>query len=141
RHHHHQHRRSLGGRDEEQELLEEAAVGEPCATVFTESPSYVAHGKMRPYQIQGLNWLINLYEHRINGILADEMGLGKTLQSLSLLGYLKNYRHIDGPHLLVVPKSTLQNWLNEARRWIPSLRAFIFHGDKEERAILVQDRL
>lgn len=114
---------------------------EPAAFTFSESPSYVEGGTMRPYQVQGLNWLISLYEHRINGILADEMGLGKTLQTLSLLGYLKNYRQVDGPHLLVVPKSTLQNWLNEARRWIPSLDAFIFHGDKETRANLVRERL
>jgi SWI/SNF-related matrix-associated actin-dependent regulator of chromatin subfamily A member 5 len=28
---------------------------------------------MRDYQIQGLNWLISLFENGINGILADEM--------------------------------------------------------------------
>jgi SWI/SNF-related matrix-associated actin-dependent regulator of chromatin subfamily A member 5 len=43
-------------------------------------------GKMRDYQIRGLNWMISLYENGINGILADEMGLGKTLQTISLLG-------------------------------------------------------
>src|SRR5271170_3048036 len=102
-------------------------------------------GEMRDYQVQGLNWLISLNEHRINGILADEMGLGKTLQTLSLLGYLKHYNSATGggggPHLLVVPKSTLQNWMNECRRWVPSLEAFIFHGDREARAVLVKDRL
>jgi SWI/SNF-related matrix-associated actin-dependent regulator of chromatin subfamily A member 5 len=67
--------------------------------------------------------------------------LGKTLQTLSLLGYLKKFRNIDGPHLLVVPKSTLQNWANETRRWVPSLNAFIFHGDKETRARLIHERL
>lgn len=46
---------------------------------------------------------------------------------------MKLFRDIDGPHLLVVPKSTLQNWLNEVHRWIPDLRAFILHGSKEER--------
>jgi SWI/SNF-related matrix-associated actin-dependent regulator of chromatin subfamily A member 5 len=59
---------------------------------------------MRPYQIEGLNWMIQLYEQGINGILADEMGLGKTLQSISLLGYLKFERGVSGPHLVVVPK-------------------------------------
>ena len=44
---------------------------------------------MRSYQIEGLNWLIALYDTGINGILADEMGLGKTLQTISFLGYLK----------------------------------------------------
>lgn len=41
----------------------------------------------------------------------------------------------------MVPKSTLQNWMNETRRWIPSLEAFVFHGDKESRAVLIQERL
>ncbi len=47
-------------------------------------------GKMRDYQIRGLNWMISLYENGINGILADEMGLGKTLQTISLLGWTFN---------------------------------------------------
>mmetsp|Transcript_52392 Transcript_52392/g.63142 ORF Transcript_52392/g.63142 Transcript_52392/m.63142 type:complete len:106 (+) Transcript_52392:177-494(+) len=38
--------------------------------------------KMHPYQLEGLNWLIKLHDHGINGILADEMGLGKTLQTI-----------------------------------------------------------
>lgn len=44
---------------------------------------------MRPYQLEGLNWMIKLQENGINGILADEMGLGKTLQSISILGFMK----------------------------------------------------
>jgi SWI/SNF-related matrix-associated actin-dependent regulator of chromatin subfamily A containing DEAD/H box 1 len=36
--------------------------------------------KLAPYQLVGLNWLILLHKHGINGILADEMGLGKTIQ-------------------------------------------------------------
>lgn len=59
---------------------------------FTESPPFIKNGVMRSYQVQGLNWLISLYERGINGILADEMGLGKTLQSISILGYLKNHK-------------------------------------------------
>ncbi len=33
----------------------------------------IKFGKMREYQIAGLNWLIRLYDNGINGILADEM--------------------------------------------------------------------
>ena len=77
---------------------------------------------MRDYQIRGLNWLISLYENGINGILADEMGLGKTLQTISLLGYLKFFRNIEGPHVVVVPKSTISNWGNEFARWCPGLK-------------------
>jgi SWI/SNF-related matrix-associated actin-dependent regulator of chromatin subfamily A member 5 len=36
-------------------------------------------GDLKDYQMNGLNWLISLYETGINGILADEMGLGKTI--------------------------------------------------------------
>ena len=88
---------------------------------------------MREYQLAGLNWLIRLYDNGINGILADEMGLGKTLQTISLLGYLAEQRGISGPHIVIVPKSTLGNWCNEFRRWCPSLRVVKFHGNAEER--------
>ena len=77
---------------------------------------------MRDYQIRGLNWLISLYENGINGILADEMGLGKTLQTISFLGYLKHFRSIGGPHVVVVPKSTISNWGKEFARWCPSMK-------------------
>ena len=58
-------------------------------TRLQKQPACIAFGKMRDYQLEGLNWLIKLFENGINGILADEMGLGKTLQTISLLGYLK----------------------------------------------------
>ncbi|XP_044973790.1 probable chromatin-remodeling complex ATPase chain [Hordeum vulgare subsp. vulgare] len=88
---------------------------------------------MRDYQLAGLNWLIRLYENGINGILADEMGLGKTLQTISLMGYLHEYRGITGPHMVVAPKSTLGNWMNEIARFCPILRAVKFLGNPEER--------
>ncbi|KAG5559938.1 hypothetical protein RHGRI_003285 [Rhododendron griersonianum] len=90
-------------------------------------------GKMRDYQLAGLNWLIRLYENGINGILADEMGLGKTLQTISLLGYLNEFRGITGPHMVVAPKSTLGNWMNEIKRFCPILRAIKFLGNPDER--------
>ena len=108
---------------------------------FYESPSYIKGGEMRSYQIEGLNWLISLYHNNINGILADEMGLGKTLQTISLLGYLQEFLHIAGPHLLLVPKSTLHNWLSELNKWLPSANAFILHGDASERKTLIKERL
>lgn len=121
--------------------LEESSLSVKISPTFTESPPFVEGGRMRAYQIQGLNWLVNLYENKVNGILADEMGLGKTLQTLSLLAYLKAMRGIRGPHLLIVPKSTLQNWYNEVKRWVPSLSAFIFHGAKDDRPRLINEYL
>jgi superfamily II DNA or RNA helicase len=140
--HRHAHRKSE--KEEDAEFInndgEEDSLN-VITTHFTESPGYVKGGTMRPYQIEGLNWMISLFENGINGILADEMGLGKTLQTLSLLGYLKFYRSIPGPHLLIVPKSTLQNWLNESNRWVPGLNSFIFHGTKEERDKMIKEKL
>jgi SWI/SNF-related matrix-associated actin-dependent regulator of chromatin subfamily A member 5 len=78
--------------------------------------------------------MIKLHDHGINGILADEMGLGKTLQTISLLAYLREARGVKGPHIVVVPKSVVGNWIKEFRRWCPSIRAVRMGGTMEERA-------
>uniref|UniRef100_A0A8C6KJ14 SNF2 related chromatin remodeling ATPase 5 n=1 Tax=Nothobranchius furzeri TaxID=105023 RepID=A0A8C6KJ14_NOTFU len=127
--------------EEDEELLNESTKTTNVCTRFDESPSYVKTGKMRDYQVRGLNWLISLYENGINGILADEMGLGKTLQTIALLGYMKHYRNIPGPHMVLVPKSTLYNWMNEFKRWVPSLRAVCLIGDRNQRTALIRDVL
>ncbi|KAK1787712.1 hypothetical protein P4O66_015934 [Electrophorus voltai] len=119
--------------EEDEELLSESRKPTNLLVRFEESPSYVKNGTLRDYQIRGLNWMISLYENGINGILADEMGLGKTLQTIALLGYLKHYRTIPGPHMVLVPKSTLHNWMNEFKRWVPSLKAVCLIGDKDAR--------
>ncbi|CAO3579030.1 unnamed protein product [Absidia cylindrospora] len=136
-------RRRKTEKEEDEEILkdESGEQDEGPLTVFTESPTYVTGGTLREYQVQGLNWMISLFENGINGILADEMGLGKTLQTISFLGYLKHVREIKGPHLVVVPKSTLHNWKSEFERWVPDFDAFVFHGSKETRAELAKTRL
>jgi len=106
---------------------------------LTRQPKCIEFGTMKPYQVEGLNWMIHLAEKGLNGILADEMGLGKTLQSISILAYHYEVLNIQGPHLICVPKSTLSNWMNELNRWCPSLRAIKFHGTKDERADLVHN--
>lgn len=125
--------------EEDEELLSESRKAANVLVRFEESPSYVKNGALRDYQIRGLNWMISLYENGINGILADEMGLGKTLQTIALLGYLKHYRNIPGPHMVLVPKSTLHNWMNEFKRWVPTLKAVCLIGDKDERAAFIRD--
>lgn len=72
---------------------------------------------------------------------ARSQGLGKTLQTISFLGYLKFIRGIHGPHLIVVPKSTLDNWAREIDRWVPGFSVVVLKGTKEERAELVQQRI
>lgn len=50
-----------------------------------ESKVYRDDNKLRPYQMEGVNWLLFNWYARQNCILADEMGLGKTVQSIALL--------------------------------------------------------
>ncbi|KAL5065360.1 hypothetical protein RYX36_027097, partial [Vicia faba] len=125
--------------EEDEEYLKEEEGGLGSTRLLTQ-PSCI-QGKMRDYQLAGLNWLIRLYENGINGILADEMGLGKTLQTISLLGYLHEFRGITGPHMVVAPKSTLGNWMNEIRRFCPVLRAIKFLGSPDERKHIREDLL
>ncbi|XP_005102157.1 SWI/SNF-related matrix-associated actin-dependent regulator of chromatin subfamily A member 5 [Aplysia californica] len=135
----HRHRRTE--EEEDEELLSEAKKSGNVLLRFEASPSYIKTGDMRDYQVRGLNWMISLYENGINGILADEMGLGKTLQTISLLGYMKHYRNIPSPHLVICPKSTLANWEAEFNRWCPSIRAVCLIGDQEKRAAFIRDIL
>ena len=132
-----QSRRGKGRMSEkaEDELMMKKDDKEADSTRLTSQPACIPAktGQMRPYQLEGLNWLIRLYENGINGILADEMGLGKTLQTISLLGYLKESRGVAGPHLIITPKSTLTNWGNECARWCPSLKVIRYHGDPKTR--------
>ncbi|KAG0269304.1 hypothetical protein DFQ27_003988 [Actinomortierella ambigua] len=127
-------------KEEDQELLDDEENGDD-SFMFTESPAYIKNGTLRDYQIQGLNWMVSLHRNGINGILADEMGLGKTLQTISFLGYLKHIRGVSGPHLVIVPKSTLHNWENEFNKWLPDSNVFMLHAQKEERAEMVKTRL
>ncbi|KAJ6719720.1 SNF2/RAD54 HELICASE FAMILY [Salix purpurea] len=134
------HASKLTEEEEDEECLKGEEDGISGNTRLVTQPSCI-QGKMRDYQLAGLNWLIRLYENGINGILADEMGLGKTLQTISLLGYLREFRGISGPHMVVAPKSTLGNWMNEIRRFCPVLRAVKFLGNPDDRKHIREELL
>jgi SWI/SNF-related matrix-associated actin-dependent regulator 1 of chromatin subfamily A len=82
-----------------QDLTEDSGV--------TEQPSNIPdHLMLAKYQMIGLNWLVLMHKQSLNGILADEMGLGKTIQAISFLAHLKELGD-EGPHLIIVPSSTM----------------------------------
>merc|ERR1719341_2145194 len=133
------HRHRMTEQEEDEEMMADQNASKKLVISFDSSPNFIKGGVMRDYQVRGLNWMIGLYENGINGILADEMGLGKTLQSISLLGYMKHYRNVSGPHMVLVPKSTLGNWMNEFKKWCPTLRAICLIGDRDTRQTFIRD--
>ena len=90
---------------------------------------------LREYQRVGLDWLVSMYDRKLNGILADEMGLGKTIQTIAMLAHLAGERGLWGPHLIVVPTSTLLNWEMELKRWCPALKIITYYGSAKERKL------
>lgn len=102
-------------------------------------PRMLKGGDLKEYQLAGLQWLVSLYNNNLNGILADEMGLGKTIQTISLISYLMEYKNNNGPFLVVVPLSTLSNWVNEFNKWAPSIIKVIYKGAPEQRKKIFKD--
>lgn len=89
------------------------------------------HGTLREYQREGLGWLHFLREFGFGGCLADDMGLGKTVQVLALLESRRAEQ--GGTSLVVVPRSLVFNWEQEAARFTPKLRVLVHRGPERAR--------
>ncbi|KAG6821361.1 hypothetical protein H0H93_014158 [Arthromyces matolae] len=91
--------------------------------------------KLMPFQVDGFNWLCNNWWTLQPCILADEMGLGKTVQVATFLGNIAA-KFEAFPALVVVPNSTITNWVREFERWAPNLRVVPFYGEAKAREII-----
>lgn len=104
---------------------------------FLQKPAIMSPDlELKDYQVVGLNWLSMLWDNDISGILADDMGLGKTCQVIAFISHLKEQeeeQNIKGPHLVVVPGSTLENWLREFNRFSPDLTVEPYYGSQPAR--------
>ena len=89
--------------------------------------------ELRPYQQDGFEWLQFLREQNLGGVLADDMGLGKTVQTLCHLYHEKRSGRADRPCLIVAPKSVLPSWVNEARKFAPSVSVLALEGARRRR--------
>lgn len=112
-----------------------------CNEIITEQPSLLSGGILKPYQIEGLKWMVSLFNGKLNGILADEMGLGKTIQSIALFSYLIEKKNLNGPFLVIVPLSTISNWKNEFQKWAPDIQVVCYLGKQSDRNLLFNSRL
>jgi superfamily II DNA or RNA helicase len=73
--------------------------------------------ELRPYQEEGYRWMARLAQWNAGACLADDMGLGKTVQAIAIL----LNRAEAGPALVVCPASVVGNWINEIRKFAPTL--------------------
>ncbi|MCY3815680.1 MAG: DEAD/DEAH box helicase [Gammaproteobacteria bacterium] len=131
---------SLGSLMEEADLTADDGWRELCANVEAaqsfepELPSTL-QAELRPYQIEGYRWLARLARWGAGACLTDDMGLGKTVQAIALL----LARAPNGPALVVAPTSVVANWVDEARRFAPTLNVTVCAGAAEHRARLMEE--
>ncbi len=150
-------------------LLEELGLGaaasladeQKAAASSSYAPSPLLKAELRPYQLEGVRWLVLLYENQLGACLADDMGLGKTLQTIALLLHAKE-RKASGASptppaassqlglfepppdaaflrplqaLIIMPASLVFNWEAEIRRFAPSLQVYRHTGPKRHQDI------
>jgi superfamily II DNA or RNA helicase len=103
-----------------------------------EQPIELTGGTLFPHQLEALNWLRKCWFRSKNVILADEMGLGKTVSAGAFLSALYCEFKVTLPSLVLVPLSTMPNWLAEFSLWAPHLNVVEYHGGAKARAIIRQ---
>ena len=148
---------SMGGGELDMTDLESAhdsGIGTPSSTpsndgegrrkILKQPKMLSPNVTLMDHQVAGLNWLSLLWAHGLSGILADDMGLGKTLQVIAYLTYLKEAELSNGPHLVIVPGSTIENWLREFQTFSPSLRVEPYYGgigERPRRQLQIKDEI
>ncbi len=128
-------------------------------------PSDKLKTTLRPYQLEGAQWLVNLYHNGLGACLADDMGLGKTLQTLAVLLYAKEEKakqQADSPAveqqldlfnpatdldrinplgaLVVLPASLVFNWQEEIRKFAPHLTVYAHVGIRRSKDLKLLQR-
>ncbi|XP_022725940.1 protein CHROMATIN REMODELING 4-like isoform X2 [Durio zibethinus] len=105
---------------------------------LAEQPEELKGGLLFPHQLEALNWLRKCWHKSKNVILADEMGLGKTVSAVAFISSLYSEFKATLPCLVLVPLSTMPNWLAEFSLWAPDLNVVEYHGCAKARDIIRQ---
>jgi SNF2 family DNA or RNA helicase len=87
--------------------------------------------ELRPYQADGFRWMMRLSGWGAGACLADDMGLGKTIQAICVL----LNRSAEGAALVVAPVSVIPNWVNEIKKFAPSLNPVVLPTTNRENTI------
>lgn len=114
-------------------FLKEAKSGKPVEPM-TFPPEL--DSVLRPYQKDGVGWILFLRKYGFGGILADEMGLGKTLEVLSFIAVTRQPG--DAPDLVICPKTLALTWFEEAQKYVPWLKVLVIDGLAEEREAMIK---
>ncbi|AFM97645.1 DEAD-like helicase [Encephalitozoon hellem ATCC 50504] len=104
---------------------------------YDESPVFKGENRLREYQLEGLNWLLNRWYYRQSCIMADEMGLGKTVQSVTFINTLFTKYDYCAPVLVVTPLSIIPHWEREFEAWT-DLRVLKYHENRPGRALIAE---
>ncbi|KAI7751103.1 hypothetical protein M8C21_020508 [Ambrosia artemisiifolia] len=122
---------------EKDNFKDEVLRGKGEVTTLTEQPEELG-GSLFPHQLEALNWLRKCWHRGKNVILADEMGLGKTISACAFLSSLYFEFKARLPSLVLVPLSTMPNWMSEFNMWAPNLNVVEYHGCARARALMRQ---
>ncbi|MEG4491426.1 DEAD/DEAH box helicase [Microcoleus sp. D3_18_C4] len=110
-----------------QELLNTLSDNQAVSAIATPASF---RGQLRPYQALGAGWLAFLERWGLGACLADDMGLGKSIELITFLLHLQEQNALEAPTLLVCPTSLLGNWEREVKKFGPTLKVLVHHGDK-----------
>ena len=99
-----------------------------------DSAEYKNGNLLRPWQVEGVSWLLYSWYNRKGSILADEMGLGKTVQIVTTLDHISRC-YVTGPFLVIVPLSTIQHWKREFELWT-DMNVVLLQGSKHDRDMI-----
>ncbi|MEP6516154.1 DEAD/DEAH box helicase [Microcoleus vaginatus] len=114
-----------------QELLNTLSDNQAVSAIATPASF---RGQLRPYQALGAGWLAFLERWGLGACLADDMGLGKTIELIAFLVHLQEQDSLEAPTLLVCPTSVLGNWEREVKKFGPTLKVLVHHGDKRAKS-------
>jgi len=109
-----------------QELLNNLTNNESVKSIIPQT----FKGELRPYQARGVGWLSFLENWGLGACLADDMGLGKSAELIGFLLHLQEQNSLEYPTLIICPTSVLGNWEREIKKFGPSLKVWLHHGNK-----------